>query len=61
MKSWDVHLLIIISIVRLFPVGKRDPEDYDQQDGNESPDNDHEVMPAIEALNFALSLTVRDT
>ena len=47
--------------VRLFPVGKRDPKDYDQQDGNESPDNDHEVMPAIEVLNFALSFTVRDT
>ena len=24
-------------------------------------DNDHEVMPAIEVLNFALSFTVRDT
>lgn len=58
MKSWDPRLLNLIGIVWLFPVGKRDPEDYDQQDWNESPDNDHEVMPAIEVLNFALSFTV---
>ena len=59
-KTW-ICLLNLISKVWLFPVGKRDPEDYDQQDGNESPDNDHEVMPAIEVLNFALSFTVRYT
>ena len=46
MKSWDPRLLNLIGIVWLFPVGKRDPEDYDQQDWNESPDNDHEVMSA---------------
>jgi hypothetical protein len=60
-KSWDLRLLNLIGIVRLFPVGKRNPEDYDKQGGNESPDNDHEVRPAKKVLNFALSFTVRDT
>ena len=51
-----LDLLDFICVIRLLPVGKRDPQDEDEQDRDERPYDDHDIMPAIKVLTVGPSL-----